>query len=108
MMSVSSSTRLAALLGHPVAHSVSPQIHAAGFAAAGVDAVYLAFDVAPEHLGDAVAGLRALGVLGANVTVPHKVAVLAHVDATTPECDAVGAANRCRSALSWESIRSAS
>lgn len=86
-------TRLACLLGHPVAHSASPQIHTAAFAAAGVEAVYVAFDVSPDDLPAAVAGLRRLGVLGANVTVPHKRAVLALVDARTPEVDAVGAAN---------------
>lgn len=86
-------TRLACLLGHPVAHSASPQIHTAAFAAAGVDAVYVAFDVSPGDLPAAVAGLRRLGVLGANVTVPHKRAVLALADARTPEANAVGAAN---------------
>lgn len=86
-------TRVACLLGHPVAHSASPQIHTAAFAAAGVDAVYVAFDVSPEDLPAAVAGLRRLGILGANVTVPHKRAVLALVDARTPEAAAVGAAN---------------
>lgn len=85
--------RLVALLGHPVAHSVSPQIHTAAFAAAGVDAAYLAFDVAPEHLGAAVAGLAALGALGANVTVPHKPAALALADEVRPEAAEVGAAN---------------
>lgn len=101
MMSVSSSTRLACLLGHPVAHSVSPQILAAAFAEADVDAVYLAFDVPPADLGVAVAGLRALGMLGANLTVPHKLDVLDHADGCTPECEAVGAANT----LYWEGER---
>lgn len=91
-------TRLACLLGHPVAHSVSPQIHAAAFTAAGVDATYLAFDVAPVDLAAAVAGLRALGALGANVTVPHKLAARGLADRRTPECEAVGAANT----LYWE------
>lgn len=89
------------LLGHPVDHSVSPQIHAAAFAAAGVDAVYLAFDVDPADLAAAVAGLRALRFAGANITVPHKEAVTELVDARTPETQAVGAANT----LYWEEGR---
>lgn len=89
------------LLGHPVDHSVSPQIHSAAFAAAGVDAAYLAFDVNPADLATAVAGLRALGFAGANITVPHKAAVWGLVDARTPEAEAVGAANT----LYWEDGR---
>jgi shikimate dehydrogenase len=87
------STHLVCLLGHPVAHSVSPQIHNAAFAAMGVDAVYVAFDVAPSDVTAAVAGLRALGVLGANVTVPHKRAVWEQADRHTPEAELIGAAN---------------
>jgi shikimate dehydrogenase len=86
-------TRLVALLGHPIGHSISPQLHGAALAAAGLDAVYLAFDVHPDDLGAAIAGLRSLGFLGANLTVPHKLAVLDHVDEATDEVAAVGAAN---------------
>lgn len=91
-------TRLVALLGHPVGHSASPVMHAAAFEAAGVDAAYLAFDVAPASLADAVTGLRALGALGANVTVPHKTPVMELVDRVTDEARGVGAANT----LFWE------
>ncbi|MBA2318511.1 MAG: shikimate dehydrogenase [Euzebyales bacterium] len=91
--STSAATRPVFLLGHPVAHSLSPRLHSAAFAAAGVDAVYVAADVAPDELPSAVAGLRALGALGANLTVPHKVAALGLVDRRTSEVDAVGAAN---------------
>lgn len=91
-------TRLVALLGHPVGHSASPAMHAAAFAAADVDAAYLAFDVEPGALADAVTGLRALGALGANITVPHKTAVLELVDRVTDEARGIGAANT----LFWE------
>ncbi|MGH8901228.1 MAG: shikimate dehydrogenase [Egibacteraceae bacterium] len=87
------STRLVCLLGNPVAHSVSPQIHNAAFAAAGVDAVYVAFDVVPTDVAAAVAGLRALRALGANVTVPHKRAVWVQADGRTLEAELIGAAN---------------
>jgi shikimate dehydrogenase len=86
-------TRLALLLGDPVAHSLSPLIHNTAFRALGIDAVYLAARVAPDAVADAVAGLRALDVLGANVTIPHKRTVLPFLDVLTPEAEAIGAVN---------------
>jgi shikimate dehydrogenase len=71
-------TRHVALLGHPVAHSLSPRMQNAAFAAAGLDWHYSAFDV--EDVAAAVAALRALGFAGANVTIPHKRAVVAVCD----------------------------
>lgn len=82
-----------ALLGHPVGHSISPQIHNAAFAAAGVDAVYVALDVAPDGVTAALVGLEALGFLGANVTVPHKQAVYAAVGGRSDDAQASGAGN---------------
>ncbi|MFN2470138.1 MAG: shikimate dehydrogenase [Gaiellaceae bacterium] len=67
-------TRLVALLGHPVAHSLSPRMQNAAFAARGLDWAYVACDVAPGGLRSAVVGLGALGFAGANVTAPHKLA----------------------------------
>jgi len=81
------------LFGHPVAHSVSPAIHNAAFAALGIEAVYEALDVAPEALPAAVAELRATPLLGANCTIPHKLAVLDLVDERTEETRLIGAAN---------------
>jgi len=69
---LSGSTRLVALLGQPVAGSLSPRMQNAAFAARGLDWAYAACDVAPEGLSAAVAGLAALGFAGANVTAPHK------------------------------------
>lgn len=92
-MPVTAATRLVVLLGHPVGHSLSPQLHNAAFAAVGFDAVYLACDVAPGQVVAAVEGLSALGVLGANVTVPHKREVYLAVPRRTPAADACGAAN---------------
>jgi shikimate dehydrogenase len=65
-------TRLVALLGHPVAHSLSPRMQNAAFAARALDWAYVALDVLPEQLEDAVRGLVAGGFAGANVTIPHK------------------------------------
>jgi shikimate dehydrogenase len=74
-MTVSGRTRVVALIGHPVAGSLSPRMQNAAFAARGLDWVYVAFDVEPAVVRDAVRGLAALGFAGANVTVPHKQAV---------------------------------
>lgn len=81
---ISSTTRLVALLGHPVAHSLSPRLQNAAFAARGLDWAYVALDVPPESLEDAVRGLAALGFAGANVTAPHKVAVARLVGSELP------------------------
>jgi len=73
-MAISARTRLVALLGHPVAHSRSPRMQNAAFAARGLDWAYVALDVPPERLEEAVRGLAAGGFVGANVTAPHKLA----------------------------------
>ena len=86
-------TRLAAVIGHPVGHSPSPAMHNAAFRALGLDWVYLAFDVEPGALGDAFAGVRALGVDGLSVTIPHKQAAVAAVDALSPLAEVLGAVN---------------
>jgi len=86
-------TRLVALLGHPVNHSRSPAMHNAAFRAQSIDAVYLAFDVDPGHVGPAVKGLAALGAWGANVTVPHKEAVIPFLDRLTPAAEQAAAVN---------------
>lgn len=81
------------LLAHPAAHSLSPRMHDAAFAAAGVPARYAALDVPPAELAAAVARLRAAPYLGANVSVPHKEAVARLVDELTGAARAVGAVN---------------
>jgi len=68
------------IIGYPVARSLSPAIHNAAFAALGLDWVYVPLPVAPGGVGAAVEGLRALGMRGANVTVPHKTAVVPLLD----------------------------
>ncbi len=73
-MAISGRTRVVALLGHPVAPSLSPRMQNAAFAARGLDWTYVALDVPPERLAQAVRGLAAAGFAGANVTAPHKLA----------------------------------
>lgn len=90
---VTGATRIAFLLGHPVAHSRSPAMHNAAFPAAGLDARYVALDVAPAALGAAIAGLKGTNALGCNLTIPHKEAALAHMDALFESARASGAVN---------------
>jgi len=85
--------RWACLLGQPVAHSLSPALHNAAFASLGIDAHYEAWDVAPPTLGEAVARLRQAECMGANVTAPHKQAVVAFMDEVSDEVLALGALN---------------
>ena len=85
--------RWACLLGQPVAHSLSPALHNAAFRALGIDAHYEARLVAPDDLASVVAALRAPDCLGANVTAPHKHAVMEHLDDVSAEARALGAVN---------------
>lgn len=87
------STSIYGILGDPVKHSRSPAMQNAAFAALGIDAAYVPFHVSRERLGEAIAGLRALGVRGANVTLPHKEAVIAHLDAVDDDARWIGAVN---------------
>ena len=86
-----SRTRVYGVIGRPIAHSVSPAMHNAAFRAAGLDAVYLPFEVA--DLRDFLGSLGALGVAGFSVTIPHKQAVLRHLDGVDPLAEMIGAVN---------------
>jgi shikimate dehydrogenase len=100
---ISGHTALYGVLGHPVAHSRSPQMQNAAFAHEGIDAVYVALPAAPAALAAAVAGAHALGFAGLNVTVPHKQAVLPLCGAVDPAAVEVGAVNTLRRvAGGWE------
>lgn len=81
------------IIGFPVSHSKSPAMHGAAARALGIDAVYARFPVDPADVGAAIAGIRALGIHGANVTVPHKQAVIPFLDAITDDARAIGAVN---------------
>jgi shikimate dehydrogenase len=88
---ISGTTRVAAVVGAPVAHSLSPLIHNAWIASAGLDAVYVALE--PRALADLVAGLRGGVVRGLNVTAPFKAEALALADTASTRARAAGAAN---------------
>jgi len=88
---------LVGLLGHRIGYSASPAMQNAAFQAAGLeDWSYELFDVAPEDLPQAVSALRLPGRAGANVTIPHKVAVMPLLDASDPLAVEVGAVNLVR------------
>lgn len=86
-------TRLAAVIGSPVQHSLSPALHNAAFAACDLDWVYLAFEVAPGGSAAALDAVRALGIAGLSVTMPHKADVARLVDDPSDDVVALGAAN---------------
>jgi shikimate dehydrogenase len=86
-------TTLAGVLGHPVAHSRSPAMHNAAFAALGLDWRYVKLPVPPELFDRTVRALPGSGYRGANVTIPHKLAALAVADSATDAARAIGAAN---------------
>ncbi len=93
--------RLAALIGSPVEHSLSPVIHQAAFDAAGVDWTYVAFDVAEGSGAGALDAMRVLGIAGLSVTMPHKRAVADAVDRLEPAARALQSVNT----VSWDGNR---
>ena len=90
---IAASTELCGVILHPAAHTRSPAMHNAAFAALGLDAAYLAFDVPPERLAAAIEGARALGIRQLAVSIPHKEAVMGLVDSVDETARAIGAAN---------------
>jgi shikimate dehydrogenase len=86
-------TRLAGVIGWPVRHSRSPDIHNAAYRALGLDWVYVALPVPPGQVPAALDGMRALAIEGLSVTMPHKAAVAAQVDRLTADAAALGAVN---------------
>jgi shikimate dehydrogenase len=90
---ISATTRVAALIGSPARHSLSPALHNAGFAATGVDWVYTAFEVEPGGAAAALDAMRVLGLGGLSVTMPHKEAVAALVDELDPAAAALRSVN---------------
>ena len=81
------------VFGHPVMHSLSPYMQNAAFAALGIKAVYMAFDVAPDDLGAAVAAIKALGLAGVNITIPHKLAIAPLLDEVAGDAAISGSVN---------------
>jgi shikimate dehydrogenase len=90
---ITATTRVACVVGRPARHSLSPAIHNAAFSAAGVDAVYIALDIEAAALVPTVETLRAVGFVGASVTMPYKEAALSLCDEVGESARALGSLN---------------
>ena len=96
-MNISGKTKVLAILGNPVTHSLSPQLHAGWIADHGIDAVYVALPIAPDDVSATLRALRHVGLHGANVTVPFKEAAAAIADERSADVANLGVANT----LAW-------
>lgn len=81
------------VIGDPIAHSMSPVMHQAALEDSGLEGTYMKFHVTPDALPQAIGGIRALGIRGVNITVPHKVAVMELLDRIDPLAESIGAVN---------------
>ena len=90
-LKIDASTVICTVIGNPVEHSLSPAIHNAAFAACGLNWAYVAFRV--EELQEAIEGIRALGIRGVSVTIPHKVAVMSLLDIVDEAARTIGSIN---------------
>lgn len=93
MKDISGKTKVCALIGDPIEHTMSPAMHNAAFNELGLDYVYVAFGVKPEELAGAINGMKSLGMPGWNVTIPHKVNVIPLLDKLDPLAEKIGAVN---------------
>src|ERR1041385_4514046 len=94
--SITATTRICAVYGHPIKHSASPAMQNAGIAALGLNWRYVAFDVHPDNLREAIAGAKAMRFIGLNLTVPHKLLALQMVDVIDEAAKPWGAINTIR------------
>jgi shikimate dehydrogenase len=90
---VSGNTKVIGVFGFPVEHSLSPAMHNAAIAALRLAFIYVPFKVLPDQIGPAIQSLRSLGIVGINLTIPHKERVLPFLDEITDEARDVGAVN---------------
>ncbi|HHV73764.1 shikimate dehydrogenase [Thermoanaerobacterium sp. R66] len=92
-MNINSKTSIYGIIGYPIGHSLSPLIHNYAFENLDFNSVYVSFDVNEEDLKDAIIGIKALGIKGLNVTVPHKESVIKYLDRISDEAKLIGAVN---------------
>jgi shikimate dehydrogenase len=90
---INAETVLCGVIGNPVRHTLSPAIHNAAISHLKLDYAYLAFEVKRAELGNAISGMRALGIRGLNVTIPHKINALQFLDELDPMAMNIGAVN---------------
>jgi shikimate dehydrogenase len=92
-MNITGSTNIVGLIGNPVEHSFSPQMHNAAFKALNLDYTYVAFDVNPADLKTAINGAKSLNIKGFNVTIPHKINVINYLNTLDDIAKLIGAVN---------------
>lgn len=90
---IKGSSTLLALLGHPLRHSKSPQMHNRAFDALGLDLVYMAFDIGDGYIKEALEALKLFNAIGGNITMPHKTKVLEYLDYICPDAKLIGSVN---------------
>ena len=86
-------TRTFAIIGDPIDHSMSPNIHSAAFRDLGMDCAYIAYRIPRGELAEGLEGLKKINIAGFNVTIPHKVEMMRHLDKVDESCSLIGAAN---------------
>lgn len=94
-MKITAKTNICMIIGDPVEHSLSPQMHNAGYDALGIDSefVYTAARVSSENLQKAIEGIRAMNIHGVTCTIPHKIAVMEYLDSIDEHAQKIGAVN---------------
>lgn len=94
-MKISAKTKICMVIGDPIEHSLSPQIHNAGYEALGIDAdfVYVACNVKIENIGAFIKGIKAMQIKGVSCTIPHKMEVMSHLDEVDEVAKKIGAVN---------------
>ncbi len=93
MQSIDAKTKVCGIFGHPVGHSLSPEIHNAAFAAGHLPFVYVAHDVEPGNVLRALDGIRVMGYRGLSITIPHKVTALEAMDEVDETARIIGCIN---------------
>ena len=92
-MEINGSTRIAVVIGHPIRHSLSPVMHNAAFKYLGLNNCYVAIDISPGGIEHFIRGLRYTNIIGVNVTIPHKAAVIPYLDELSEEAKILEAVN---------------
>ena len=90
---INSETRLYGVIGDRVEHSFSPLMHNAAFQFHGINSVYLTLQVKSHGLEDAIKGIKSMGILGVNVTIPHKISIMKYLDEIDSDAKNIGAVN---------------
>lgn len=90
---INSKTKIIGLFGHPVEHSLSPNMHNAAFNDLNLNYIYVTFNIKPENLRTGIYGAKSMGIVGLNITIPHKVNVLNYLDYIDDSANLIGAVN---------------